>query len=274
MRFAICNEMFAPWPFDQVCRFAAEVGFQGVEAAPFTLAPLVTDIDAATRTELYEAAQQAGVQVVGLHWLLAQTEGLHLTCSDAQVRARTADYLAELVRFCADLDGGVIVFGSPQQRNRDAATDMDTAMARAIETLGPALDAAAQHDVRICMEPLGLKETNFLTTAAEGLELVQRAGHPNLALHLDVKAMSTQGRPIPEIIREYGPAMGHFHANDANLRGPGEGQTDFVPILEALLDIGYDGWVSVEPFEWPDGPEACARNSIAALESALEQAAG
>ncbi len=78
MKFALCNEMFGEAPFDEVCREAAAAGYQGVEIAPFTLAPLVTDLSLDDLHRLRRQAEDAGVEVVGLHWLLAKTTGRRL----------------------------------------------------------------------------------------------------------------------------------------------------------------------------------------------------
>src|SRR5262249_37388765 len=90
----------------------------------------------------------------------------------------------------------------------------------------------------------------------------RQIGHPSFRLHLDVKAMHTDEAPIPELIRRHVDAMYHFHANDVNLRGPGFGQTDFVPIFQALKDVGYRGWISVEVFDYRPHPETIAGGSI------------
>ena len=37
MRFAICNETYQGWDFERTCAHIAEVGYDGVEVAPFTL---------------------------------------------------------------------------------------------------------------------------------------------------------------------------------------------------------------------------------------------
>ncbi len=116
MRYAICNETFEGWDHADVCRCVAELGYQGLELAPFTLAPRITDVPPARRRELRRQAEDHGLTLLGLHWLLAKTTGLQLTSPDAAVRQATADYLVELARCCHELGGDLMVFGSPAQR--------------------------------------------------------------------------------------------------------------------------------------------------------------
>ena len=113
MKYAICNETFEGWDHARVCGRAAELGYTGLELAPFTLAPRITDVSATRRAALRRHAERAGVAILGLHWLLAKTEGFHVTTADAAVRRATGDYLADLARACADLGGTILVLGSP-----------------------------------------------------------------------------------------------------------------------------------------------------------------
>jgi sugar phosphate isomerase/epimerase len=271
MRFAICNELFENWDFARQCSFAAESGYTGIELAPFTLAPRITDVTAATRRTMRRQAEEAGLEIIGLHWLLAKTEGLHLTAADPSVRAATTAYLIELARACHDLGGNLMIFGSPAQRNLEQGVSREEGHARAAETFRGCLDALADLGVTLCLEPLTTQETNFITTAAEGAELVARMDHPNFRLHLDTKAMSSEGTPIPDLIRKFGGQAAHFHANDANRLGPGFGEIDFVPIFQALKDVGYDGWVSVEVFDYSPGPERLATESLAYMRKCVEE---
>lgn len=267
MRFAICNELFEDWPFDRVCRYVKSIGYEGVEVAPFTLAPRITDVDAARRSELRRQAADAGVEIIGLHWLLARTEGLYLTSPDAAVRGRTADYLVALAEATRDLGGDLMVFGSPKQRSLLPDVSWDRAFDLAVDTFRRAMPGVAASGVRLCMEPLAPVETDFINTCAEGARLMEAVGHPAFVLHLDVKAMSSETTPVTELIRQYAARAGHFHANDPNMRGPGFGDVDFTPIFAALQAAGYERWVSVEVFDYSPDPETVARGSVEYMQS-------
>lgn len=272
MKFAICQEMFENWDWERQCRFIAEVGYQGIEAAPFTLAERITDLSAERRKTLRKQAADHGLQIIGLHWLLAKTTGLHLTSADPAVRRATAAYLVELGRACADLGGDILVFGSPAQRNLDPGTSREEGLVRAAEVFAACLPALAERGVKLCLEPLTPKETNFINTCGEAMELIDRVRHPNLLLHQDVKAMLSEREPIPELIARHKGRVGHFHANDSNLLGPGMGPTDFIPIFRALVESRYEGWVSVEVFDYSPGGERIARESLATMRAALASA--
>jgi sugar phosphate isomerase/epimerase len=273
MKFAICNETFHDWPLEKAFDFAADCGYSGVEIAPFTLADKATDISTRQRAEVHSLAERAGLEIVGLHWLLAKTEGLHLTSPDAEVRRKTADYLVELARLCFDLGGQVMVFGSPKQRCLLPGVTHESAMNYATEVFQQILPVLEETDVVLALEPLGPEETDFLQTAAESAALIERIGSPHVRLHLDCKAMASESMPIPEIIVQNAALLAHFHANDPNRQGPGFGQLEFLPILETLGRIDYRGWVSVEVFDYAPGIERLARDSIIYLQSCLDKLA-
>lgn len=269
MKFAICNETFQDWPFDRAFAFARECGYTGVEFAPFTIDANACNITTSKRTEIRRQVENAGLQTVGLHWLLAFTEGYYLTTPDKEIRGRTSDYLAELARLCRDLGGNLMVLGSPKQRNLPPGVTHEEGLKYAADVLRRAMPAFAECDIVLAVEPLGPQEGDFLLTASAGVELVEMVNSPHCRLHLDVKAMSSEATPICDIIRSNARHLAHFHANDANRRGPGMGEIDFVPILRTLGDVGYDGWVSVEVFDYTPGVESLARDSIEYLKKCL-----
>ena len=273
MKFAICQELFENWDWKRQCQFIAETGYTGIELAPFTLASRISDVSPQRRRELRAQAEDYGLTICGLHWLLAKTEGLHLTTRDRSVRENTTKYLIELGQACADLGGTVMVFGSPAQRSLQPGVSRAEAYDNAAEVFLAALPAFADRGVKIVMEPLTPKETDFVNSCAEAVELIDRVGHPNFILHQDVKAMLSEPTPIPALIAKYASITGHFHVNDDNLLGPGMGRTDYHPIVKALLDTGYSGWVSVEVFDYKPGAEFIARESIEYMRRILKEVA-
>lgn len=273
MRFAICNEIFGNWAPEDTFRYAAKVGYDAVEIAPFTMAKYVTDISPADRSRVGALAKSSGVAISGIHWVLAQADGMYINHPERTVRDRTRQYLVELVNFCADLGGAVMVVGSPKQRNVMEGVAPDQAWAWAASTFEDAVKQAEDRRVTICIEPLAPAETNFINTAAEALRFVRPFNSPAMKLILDVKAMCSEERPIPQIIRETAPEFAYFHANDRNLKGPGFGDVDYVPIAGALREVGYQGYVSVEVFNFDEGPEVIATRSLEYLRRVFEQPA-
>lgn len=273
MKFALCNEMFESRPMAQVCSIARKLGYHGIEIAPFTLAASAEEVTLEARKEVRRIIEDHGLETVGLHWLFARPslppqkqEGLHLTTKDNQVLGRTRDYLSCLLDLCSGLGGKVLVLGSPKQRSIVEGQTPKGAWQRAVELLSSVLDKAGKLDLMICLEPLSPVETNFINTVAEGMKMVRQIDHPNLKIHLDVKAMSSESTPVPEIIRSVrAEDIGHFHVNDPNLYGPGMGEVDYGPIAEAINEVGYDKWLSVEVFKYDPDPETIARTSIETL---------
>lgn len=270
MKFAICQELFEETPWEEQCQIIAEAGYTGIEVAPFAISQNLASVSEQQLLNMKAVAEAHGLEIIGLHWLLAKTTGLHLTSADAEIRNRTSEYLSLLARTCATLGGKVLVFGSPPQRNLPEGVSMEMAMQHATEVFCNTMPVFADNGVRLCMEPLTQKETNFINTCAEAVELMERVDHPSFVLHQDVKAMlGAETDSIPELIHRYKDVCGHFHVNDSNLLGPGMGETDFHPILQSLNEVEYGGWVSVEVFDYTPGAQKIAKKSLDYMKQVL-----
>jgi sugar phosphate isomerase/epimerase len=277
IRLATCNEPWRDLPFAEVCRRVAHLGYVGIELAPFTLAKDVGEISAQSRREIARTAADHGLEIIGLHWLLVGPEGLHLTSADETARVRAAEYLQALADFCGDVGGKVMTFGSPKQRNIEPPVTFEDGWRYARDVFAVAATRCAARDVYLCIEALSAKETNFINTAEQALELVEDVWHANIGIMLDIKAMTAMPEGVVGTIRRFGAQAKHFHANLPSGRGvgmppaPGDEAVELVPAMRALVESGYDGWVSCEPFDYTPDPDAVAAAGLKALSEALSK---
>ena len=262
MRIALCNEVLGGMALERQCEYAAALGYDGLEIAPFTLSTSPEKISTADAAKIRATVEASGLVVTGLHWLLVKPEGLSLTDPDAAVRTRTLAVMTHLIGLCAELGGAVLVHGSPKQRQIAPGETHAIALARLRDALAQVALAAARVGVIYCIEPLSRRETELVNTIAEAAELVRSIDHPNLRTMIDCSAAGlTETDSIPSLIERWLPTglIAHVQVNDPNRRGPGQGDMQFAPILAALKRHGYDGTVAVEPFDYsPDGLGAAA----------------
>ncbi len=275
MRLSLCNEVIGDLAFERQCAMAAALGYDGLEVAPYTFGDEPHLLSAATRAGIRRAVQAEGIRVSGLHWLLVKPAGLSITSADAGLRARTIDVLCRLVDLCAELEGDVLVHGSPAQRRLPDGAGAAEARGWAMEALAQVGAAAAKAGVVHCLEPLSPRETNFVNNVAEAAEIVRAIGNPALRTMIDCSAAGlAEAEPVADLIDRWLPTglVAHVQVNDRNRRGPGQGDEAFAPILAALARQGYGGWIAVEPFDYvPDGPGAAARAAgyLRGIEEAL-----
>lgn len=277
MKFALCNEVLQPLPFVQQCKLAADLGYDGLEVAPFTLAedPMtLTDADAGA---LRRIAEDHGLQVFGLHWLLVAPAGLSIVSDDVAVRERTVAVMRRLCELCAAMGGSYLVHGSPKQRSVPPGATRAQAWERARESLAQAGQAAAGCGVTYCVEPLAPRETDLLNTVAEAAVLVDEIGNPALRTMIDCSAAGqAESEAVHALMERWMPTgrIAHVQVNDPNRRGPGQGEMDFGPILQVLQRMEaqghFPGIVAVEPFDYiPDGP-GCAARAIGYLRGIVQ----
>lgn len=272
MKIGICNEIFQGWPVEKIFDYAAQLGYEGVEIAPFTLAESVRDISPEKRKIIRRAAEERGVEIIGLHWLLAKPEGLHINHPDSAIRKMTGEYLKELIHFCADLGGGILSHGSPKQRTVQEGWNFEESWKRARETFEGCLKTARERGIAYCIEPLTRSNTNFINTVAEALRLVNEINHPNFQMMVDCRsAEANEGSAADALRRALSTGhLRHVHLNDVSGQGPGFGKVAFSPILKALKAADYSGYASVEVFEFDPDPQTIASRSIGYLKGILE----
>ena len=262
-RLAICNETFQDWDFLEGCLGALSTGYTGLEIAPFTLAEDPVAISAAQRKEYRDIMDGEGVGYVGLHSLLTVPRGeLHITTPDDSVRERSWDYFRGLIDLCADLgDNGLMILGSGRQRRTVDGATVAEATQRLQDGLASVAPYAGDRGVTILPETLAPHLCDVLTSLDETARMVREIGHPALQTMFDTHNAVAETVPHDELIKAHKDIIRHVHINEMDGRHPGTGTYDFAVPLRGLMEIGYDGWLSLEVFKFEPSGEEIARLS-------------
>lgn len=226
------------------CRQAAEMGFDAVEVFP----PSAEAVDTA---ELSALLDEHGLQLAavgtGAGWV---TQRLHLTLPDAAGRRQARDFIRSIIDLAGQFSAPAIV-GSMQGRSGD---DVDAAAARML--LAEALDElgahAAQYGVPLLFEPLNRYETNLVNRVDDALALLDEVSGGNVKVLGDLFHMNIEERDVAAALQSAGRRLGHVHFVDSNRRAVGFGHLDMGPVVAALEQIGYEGYLSAEAFAYPD----------------------
>jgi sugar phosphate isomerase/epimerase len=257
---AICSETFAGMNFAEACKAARRTGYDGIEIEPAHLDADPASLSPARRREIRRMMEGEGLRCPGLHSFLKAPAGLHLTTSDAAVRGKSWEYFARLVDLAADLaDNPVMVLGSARQREASAGASPRDAVARLTEGLHGLSALAERRRVCILVEPLAPHLCNVVNTLAQAMDIVRAVGSPAVQTIFDTHNTAGETETAPALVQRYLPFIRHVHLNEMDGRRPGAGNYPFATLLQALERLRYNGWLSVEVFDFkPDG-ETVAR---------------
>jgi len=274
MKLTLCSEVVRDLDFASMCQFAGRVGYDGLELAPMVLGEAPHRLPAAKRAEAKKIAEDNGIAITGLYCLMHAPAGLSITTADPAARALTLEVIERLCDLCASLGGKYLVHGSSQYRQIDPK-DPGGGRARGVEAFAHAAKCAAAAGVTYLVEPLRPSRTGFINTVAEAAAVVDAIGSPALKTMLDCcSASESESEAVVAVLDRWLPTgkIAHLHANDANKRGPGQGDLRFSEIVAALKRGGFNGVIGVEPFVYePDGL-ACAARAVGYMRGILETA--
>ena len=183
----------------------------------------------------------------------------NLVSGDATVRKRGIDFLNRCVERTAEL--GAQLMCGPLYAGLGVMTGRRRTPEEwqwAADGLAAAARRGQQLGVMLCIEPLNRFETYFLNTLCDAAELLRAVREPNVRIHFDTFHANIEERDMAESLRAVGNDLGHVHISENDRGVPGTGHNDWCGVLQALVDIGYDGWLTIESFAEPETELAAA----------------
>jgi sugar phosphate isomerase/epimerase len=169
-----------------------------------------------------------------------------LVSPDPDARKRAVQYCKDVADLAAGVGAPVFIVAPSPVGKMAAQADAETEWQWAIESIRQAADYAATKGVKICIEAWNRYETYFVNRIDQALQLMRDVGRPNVGVMGDTFHMNIEDDSIPDTIRRAGQDLLHIHFADSNRAAPSKGHIDFLPILKALRDIDYQGYVTFE----------------------------
>jgi len=269
-RHAICNEVYKGWDFRKACQSIRKAGYTGIEIAPFTLAEDPSTLTPGQREEFKTIMADEGLEFVGLHWLMVSPAGLHVTTPDHSLRARSWQHIHDLIDLCADLGpNGKMIFGSPKQRTSTGGLPPADATKHYVDGMATAGHRAAQRGVTLLIEALPPADTDVVTSLDEAAMWVEKIGNSFVRTMFDSHNAVQEVEPHAVLVERHFPLIRHVHVNELDGKHPSKGDYDFKPVLAVLAQRNYQGWVSLEAFDFSFGAEAIANESIRHMEAQI-----
>ena len=269
-RLSVCNELFEKSDFAASCRALKKAGWQGIEIAPFTLENEATTLPPRRRRAIRDIIVSEGLEFVGLHWLTVGPPGIHVTTPDETVRKSSWDFVRRLVDLCADLRadgaGGLMVFGSPLQRRTGGEFPAEAGVRHFTDGVRSIIERLDARGVTLLVEALPIAQSDVILTLDEAARVVAELDSPRVKTMFDSHNAIDEVEPHGELVARHWDSIRHIHVNelDGSYPRPGGGY-DFKPVLQVAKDRCFEGWVSMEVFDFTPGAQKIITEAYAYL---------
>jgi sugar phosphate isomerase/epimerase len=248
-------------PISESFALAFQFGFDGIEVH-------LRDPHDVDWEEVVELSRRYSLPVTTLGTgMAAGMDGLTFTDPETGVRIRAVERVKEHIRLAARL-GSAVTIGVLNGRLGSNLEQAEQRREHHLACLKECCRAAADAGVSLLLEPLNRYECDWLNTTADALSIIAQLGFANLKYLADTFHMNIEEVNIAASMRRAGSALGYIHLVDSNRCGPGQGHLPFGEVLSALIEVGYDGYLSLECLPKPDA-ERAIKNSLSYIKELL-----
>jgi len=169
--------------------------------------------------------------------------------ADPAVRKAAFEHMQRVVNSCAAAGSSILC--GPHQVALGVFTGRgatDEEWNRSVEHLRKVAEYAQGAGVVLAEEVVNRFEIYHLNVLDQAIRLVDQVGHPNCRIHLDTFHAHIEEKDPAAAIRRAGRRIAHVHVSENDRGVPGSGSVAWEATFEALRDVAYDGWLTVEAF--------------------------
>ena len=168
---------------------------------------------------------------------------------DPAIRKAAYEHMQKVVDCCAAVTSSILC--GPHQVALGVFTGRGATPEewdRSVDHLQRVAEYAEGQGVVLAEEVVNRFELYHLNILQQAVRLVDEVGHPNCRIHLDTFHAHIEEKDPAAAIRLAGSRIAHVHISENDRGVPGSGSVAWDETFDALRDIGYDGWLTVEAF--------------------------
>jgi len=233
---------------------AKELGFDGVEIL----------INHPEEFPIDETKAALKDNDMGVNFAVVLNDETNTISPDAEARKKGLDFLKKSIDVAHAVSGGDCGIGGVNYcawGYFTGAQRTEQEWEWGVTNYREACRYAGDKGITLCVEAVNRFETHFINIAADAVAFCKDVGEPNAKVHLDAYHMIREEKDFHKAIVDTGSYLGYFHACE-NERGiPGTGLVPWETVYQALKDIDYQGWITIESFT-PDLPEIARLTAI------------
>jgi len=214
----------------------AKFGYDAIE--------LVGEPDSFDPKEVNQLCKENGIVVSSI--CSVYTAERDLAHPDPAMREKAMDYVKKVADFAAAVDCPMMIIGPTAVCKTSPLAPREDEHKWGLEGIIKAGEYGAKVGVDLCIEAWNRYETYWLNRLDQAVELCKEVNLPNVGVMGDLFHMCMEEEDISQAIINTGKYLTHIHFADSNRAAPGKGHLDFVPILKALKQIDYKGYIVFE----------------------------
>ena len=244
MKLSLSNIALSQYHQESELMGLHDLGFLGLEVAPSRVWPNTwNSLTGGAINKYRKLVQRAELNVVGLHSLFFDQKALGLFTTGDQ-RLKTLDFLVHLSKVCRDLGGKTMIYGGGRWRGTKS---LDLAKKLAIDFVSELIPRIESHGTILCFEPLGTRDSDFVNSITDSIELVKYFNHSSFRVQIDAKGLVENEELSAATFYNAKPYLVHVHVNEPDLGELGvSGKISNLQIANYLKEIGYSDYVSLE----------------------------
>ena len=230
------------YPIEETIRRIARIGYDGIEigaAAPHAY-PAYTSPE--RRREIRHVLEDNNIVVSAMLPAPGGGPGFNVASPTPEERRNAIEQYKEVAQLCSDLGGNTLLYVAGWQI---FGTTREQAWAWSREALAEIAPVAADLGVTVAVEPTPT-DSNLIESADDAVELAQEVGAPNVKTMFDTIHVYYRNEAPTDYVFRMGDLLHYVHLSDIDRLAPGQGRGDFVGLIQALKDTGYDGFLSME----------------------------